>query len=214
MQKLLFSLILISFSNISFSQLQKRKVFFPVGSFQKENAVINGLSVGLWTEDRPPRNTISNGIRLEVPGYGFAAPMIGSSPISENDSAFKARMNDTLSEKINGINISATGTFCDCTVSGITIGSLGQILRKVNGFSCSTFINAAQEMNGIQASIFNNQCYIMSGIQLGMFNYNKKTRGIQIGIRNTSENTRGIQIGLLNKNECRTLPLINWNFKK
>jgi hypothetical protein len=38
-------------------------------------------------------------------------------------------------------------------------------------------------------------------------------RGVQIALFNSSMNFKGIQIGLWNKNQKRSLPFINWNFK-
>ncbi|MBO9684861.1 MAG: hypothetical protein J7502_19685 [Flavisolibacter sp.] len=175
---------------------QRKKFYFPAWTFHKKNAVILGVSGGLWPSMDSARRTTTIGLRAEVPGVGLLAAFVPSSPVSETDSAFQEFKKHVVSEKVYGLNVSLTGTACNCTVNGITVGTVAQLMGRVNGVSFSA-ISFAEVHNGIQ---------------LGIFNQTYKMNGFQIGFMNNSKKTRGIQIGLWNRNEKRSLPIINWNF--
>jgi len=177
---------------------QKRKVIFPIWTFQQMNTTICGVSVGLWNFSDTTRNTHTNGIRLSLIGEGIFAPFVPRSPLAENDSELVAMKKTSPTEIINGISISGTGSAGDYIINGISVGLIGHLTRQVNGISASA-INFAQIHNGIQIAVYN-ECY--------------KMHGIQIGFENHSKHTRGIQLGFWNVNERRKLPLINWNFRQ
>jgi hypothetical protein len=180
------------------------------------------------TVDNGPRFTNTNGIKFELIGIGILLPLIPRSPIAETDSAFLKLQQEPLSERINGLNLSTSGTFCHCLTNGLTAGVIGQINFHVNGISTSLFMNLNQKHNGLMAAMFN-EAYYMNGIQIGLSNYGSKTKGIQlalitnetnemkglqIGLFNKSKKFKGLQIGLWNVNQKRKLPLINWNFNR
>lgn len=140
-------------------------------------------------------------------------PLIPQSPIAQNDSAFAELMKAPVSERINGLNLSLSGTACDCVTNGVSAGFVGQITRKVNGISVSAIMNFAQVTNGVQAAFFINGSYKLRGLQLGAANHADYVKGFQVGLLNYSRKLKGIQLGLWNVNDKRKLPLINWNFK-
>jgi hypothetical protein len=187
-------LLLLSFH----AGAQKRKVIFPIWTFQQMNTTICGVSVGLWSFSDTTRNTHTNGIRLSLIGEGIIVPFVPRSPLAENDSQLLAMKKGIPTEAINGINISGTGSGGAYIINGISVGMVGHLTQQVNGISASA-INFAQIHNGIQVAIYN-ECY--------------KMHGIQIGFENHSKDTRGIQFGFWNVNERRKLPLINWNFRR
>ena len=207
-------------ATITFSQ--KRKTHFPVWVFQQKNVIIDGVSFGLWNFSSWQRNTTTNGIRLSLIGEGILAPFLSKNPVPENDSSYKnfkdtlkigTSSGDTLfSERINGINLSGTGSMGSYAVNGITAGLIGQINGKINGISVAAVLNFAPFHNGIQGALFLNYCIEMNGIQCAAMNDTYKMNGLQIGLFNKSKRTRGIQIGLWNVNEHRKFPLINWSF--
>jgi hypothetical protein len=176
---------------------QNRKTRFPIWTFHQKNITINGVSVGLGSLGSDVKKTNTNGVKLEVIGAGIIIPLIPKSPIAQDPESFSKIQNDTISEIINGINLSASGTACNCVTNGVSFGLIGQIQYKINGLS-ATMLNFSQIHNGIQIGIAN-ESYKMSGIQMGLFNRSKLTRGIQIG--------------LWNVNERRKFPIVNWNFK-
>lgn len=222
-----FALLLsITFSNTSFAQDGKRRNYFPAWTYHQKNINIHGISVGIGTVSNTLRNTYTNGIKIELIGAGIVIPLVPRSPVADSDSAFEKIAAQPLSEKINGLSLSATGTVCDCITNGMNTGLIGNINFQVNGITASVFMNFAQKHNGIQLAMFN-EAYYLNGFQAGVSNYGANTKGIQIGIGNFGRTTKGLQIGIFNKtkklrglqfglwnvNEKRKLPIINWQFK-
>lgn len=208
------TLILITLLNIAFTTTgQKRKNYFPLWTYHQRNINIHGVSLGIGSVRGEPRNTNTNGIKIELIGAGIAVPLIPESPIATNDSSFADEMAADVSERINGLSISASGTVCDCITNGITVGFLGQINLKVRGVSAAFFMNFTQSISGVHAAMIT-ESYQSNGIQIGAVNVGHRVNGLQIGVFNKSSTLKGIQIGLWNVNQKRKLPLINWNFKK
>ena len=187
--------------------------YLPIWTFHQDSINIHGISIGLWSVNGEPRHTNTNGIKLELIGVGILIPLIPRSPIVETDSAFIKLKQEPLSERINGLNLSASGSACHCLTNGVTAGFVGQIHYQVNGISASLFMNFTQKHNGIMTAMFN-YAYYMNGLQVGLGNNGFRTKGVQIGLFNKSEKFKGIQIGLWNVNHRRKLPIINWNFKR
>lgn len=221
---ILFLILTISL----YGQIDKRKNYLPIWTFHQNNINIHGTSIGLWTFNSEPRHTNTNGIKIELIGIGILIPLIPRSPIIETDSAFIKLTKEPLSERINGLNLSASGSACHCLTNGLTAGYIGQIHFQVNGLSTSLFMNFTQKHNGVMTALFND-AYYMNGLQIGFSNNGYKTKGLQIGVLgnnademkgvqiglfNKSKKLKGLQIGLWNVNQKRKLPLFNWNFKR
>ena len=202
---------------VSSSFAQKRKNVFPIWSYQARNLNISGISVGfgtLWENDEAPRNTNTNGIKLELIGTGILIPLKPDNAFPvDNDSALNSYQEQPRSERINGISLTGTGTVCNCVVNGASAALFWKMEYIVNGISASVMFNTSQIHNGVQAGLFN-LSYIGRGLQIGAINGSERFSGVQIGLVNGSKKTRGIQIGLWNINERRKFPIINWNFKK
>tara|TARA_B100001245_G_scaffold234881_1_gene221376 strand:+ start:9125 stop:9673 length:549 start_codon:yes stop_codon:yes gene_type:complete len=168
---------------------------------------------------------LTNGIRLEFLGSGWGIVMAGSSPSMEPDSSIENEILTAAAERVNGLSLSLTGTYCDCHVNGASIGTIAQDNQQVNGLSLNLLTNHvylqngiqigssgwAYQLNGIQVGLFTSSVHI-NGIQAGGFTHGTFNRGLQFGIVNISNHLKGIQIGLWNINSKRQLPLINWNF--
>ena len=207
---------------------QDRKNHFPAATFHQGNAQITGFSFGIASGFKETHtNVVTNGTRLELIGLGLLLPLIPRSPINENDNLVSVREFE-FTEKINGLNISGSGTVCgDCIVNGLTVGAIGQYLYASNGISISIVGTIIKKQNGLQLSMFNdvhqgaglqvgigNSAIDYKGIQIGLLSNDVlKSRGIQVGLFNKSKNLKGLQVGLWNVNQKRKLPLINWNFK-
>ncbi|MEG1230405.1 MAG: hypothetical protein RSD71_17075 [Flavobacterium sp.] len=196
----------------SYGQINQKKDYFPGWTFHKDSINIHGISIGLWSFNDEPRYTNTNGVKFELIGVGIALPLIPRSPIVETEEDFLKLNQKPLSERINGLSLSTSGTVCHCVTNGFTAGFIGQINFKVNGISTSLVMNLVQKQNGFMASMFND-AYSVNGLQIGLGNTGVKARGVQIGLINNSKNLKGIQIGLWNVNQKRKLPLINWNFR-
>ena len=121
---------------------------------------------------------------------------MSSNPIQDEDILFLT--STTVSEKINGISLSSTGTVCECTTNGINIGGIGNLNYKINGLNIAGLVNYTQIQNGMQLSLFGN--------------YAGSINGLQIGLVNNAKRLKVFQIGLWNKNDKRSFPFINWSF--
>lgn len=209
----ILAIIFILLTICSYGQIEKRKNYFPIWTFHKDSINIHGISVGLWTFNTGPKHTNTNGIKIELIGVGILIPLIPKSPIVTSDSAFIKLKQEHLSERINGLNLSTSGSACQCLTNGLTAGFMGQIHFQVNGISTSLFMNFTQKHNGVMTALFND-AYYMNGLQIGFSNNGYKTKGLQIGLFNKSKNLKGLQVGLWNVNQKRKLPLINWNFRR
>lgn len=207
----ILALIGITFDLVAQTEVRNPK--FLLGTFHQPNQNINGLSVGLWPSlDNDFRNVYTNGIKLEAIGFGLGVPLIPRSPVAVTEEQFQAVIAEPPSERINGLNLSGSGSVGDCITNGVSVGFIGQINREVSGVSASVMMNLSQKHSGLQVAMFN-ESYLMNGLQIGLGNYGRKTRGIQIGITNNSGDLRGLQFGLWNVNQKRKLPILNWNFK-
>lgn len=208
---LAFSLLYLI--QVQLSAQEKRKNYFPVWTFRQENVNIHGISVGFFS--RPEQvQTNTNGIKIELIGVGIiAAAFIPRSPVAQNDSEYTAYTADSISERINGLDLSVAGGFCDCKTNGIKVGGLFLSNRKTNGISVTTELNFAQVHNGAQISGLHNEAFFMHGIQVSvLLNKAHYARGLQLALFNKSEDLKGIQIGLWNTNSKRKLPILNWSF--
>lgn len=211
--RFILTFLFLAVTSSSFSQ--KRTNVFPIWTYHTRNINIYGVSVGLgtlWEDREGPRNTNTNGVKLELIGTGILIPLQPDNAFTvDNDSALKSYQVQPLSERINGISLTGTGTVCNCVVNGASAALFWKMEYKVNGISASIFFNTSQIHNGIQAGLFNSS-YITNGLQIGGVNGSNYFSGLQIGLVNGSKKTRGVQIGLWNINERRKLPIINWNF--
>lgn len=196
--KIIIILLLYLFTLSSYGQININKDYFPIWTYHQDSINIHGFSLGLLSLNTNPRYTNTNGIKFELIGIGFlAAPFMPQSPIVYSDSSLNELLKIPISENINGLNLSTTGSICNCYTNGISAGIILQYQTQVNGVSTSIF-NLIQIQNGIMVGIIN-ETYILNGLQIGLYNI--------------SENLFGIQIGLWNENQKRKLPFINWNFE-
>lgn len=209
MKKLLtisFVFCIFLFSYGQDSLILKKRI---IGTFHTENTMINSVSFGLYSGMNNNRNVITNGFRLEVPGIGLLSFMGNGFP---NATKPFDLTNYKYSEVINGLNLS-TGSWCDCSYSGLTIGLVGQYGKLGRGVSLAGGWNIIDKQNGLQLAVITNSSYYMHGVQISAFNYAHNGTGVQMGIFNKARNLKGIQLGLWNVNHKRKLPLFNWSFE-
>ena len=173
----------------------------PLKSFT-ENPVskMHGLSFGIWNS--PYSKQTINGLNIEFIGYGWVTPFLAM------DNSNYTKETD---QKVNGLSFG--GTLMNQFVNGIAISPTISTINKINGIQLSLFNFNLIQSNGIQLALTNygNQ---NNGITIGGFNWSHQSNGLQIGIINKSKSLKGFQFGLVNINQNRTLPLINWAFKK
>ncbi len=205
-------------------------ILTPIFGQVKNNINVQGVSIEFGPSFSEPKKVNTNGIKLEIIGDGILVAFLPRSPIDTNKVAFDSLKTTPFSERVNGMVISASGTFCDGKINGFCIGTVGHINRQVNGISIAGMMNFTQILNGVQFAAHINDIYQMNGVQigglilngaqemngvqLGVNNKANKARGMQIGLVNKSKHLRGIQIGLWNVNQERKMPILNWSFEK
>lgn len=234
MKKYTITLLVCLFSLQIFGQdslKNKQKLRLPIWLTHSQNTDIIGLSLGFFPNDfeKEYNATRTYGIRVEAFPLSFIYFLAPKSPISRSEKAYESSINGNVSQQIYGINLS-TGTFENIDAYGISVTGLMHYSRKNNGISIAGLTNTIERANGILFGFGGNEVYqgngIMlsgvwgngamrfNGIQISVENYIfEKGRGIQIGFFNSAKNFRGIQLGLWNKNDKRSLPFINWQFK-
>jgi len=209
----------------------KQKLRLPIWLTHSKNTDVVGLSLGFYPNDFDKKHYLTRtyGIRVEAFPLSFIYFLAPRSPISRSEEAYQASINGKVSQQIYGINLS-TGTFENIDACGVSVTGFMHYSRKNNGISIAGLTNTIERANGIVIGFGGNEVYQGNGIMLssvwgnGVMRFNgiqisaenyifEKGRGIQIGLFNSAKNFRGIQLGLWNKNDKRSLPLINWQFK-
>lgn len=181
---------------------------------------VNGLAVGLghYSFKNKVKMHIVNGLNVEINPF---SPLI----VLFQDVDYVS--NDTISVVLNGLHISTGGFSGGAVLNGMGI-SLYNIGIKSNGFTVNGLYSATKQLHGLHISGICNKAEAATGVLIaavnytgsskgffiGAFNRTGDLKGLQIGIVNISQKTKGIQIGLWNKNNKRSLPFINWNFKE
>ena len=151
-----------------------------------------------------PNETV-NGVNLSSGTIGFiningiSISGVAQSINKSNGISLAAVSNSSFQN--NGIQI-AMGDCAAVYSNGILISYLGSYTLEGNGLMAGCF-NEYVKFNGLQIGFLND-----------IENKSETFTGLQIGVYNSTKKLRGVQLGLMNVNEKRTLPLINWNFKK
>jgi hypothetical protein len=101
-------------------------------------------------------------------------------------------------------------------ICGLQVGILNFEPSIIHGIDINPFLSLEDsQVNGLTISGLANQHETVNGLTVAVIgNNDAHCRGVQVGLFNTCADLRGIQIGLWNKNQRRSLPLINWSFRK
>jgi hypothetical protein len=96
---------------------------------------------------------------------------------------------------------------------GISIGMIDE--GEINGLSVNVTFSHLYRMKGVEISGLANLHYSFKGLMASiLWNQSTVGRGVQIGLINRCKEGRVLQIGLVNRIGKRTLPFINFSFKK
>ncbi len=178
---------------------------------------INGLSIGLQpvntkNTDKGVDSLIIRGINISLGPYLMVIPYIVIGDINNIfqinrflDTNYFKNFNMNWETKIYGMNLSLVLTSGFENIYGI----------EIVGLNITGFYSVSGEIKGVSISGWGNEYYLLKGVSIAGFrNKGVIVRGLQIGLFNKVDDLRGIQIGLWNKNGKRSLPFINWQFKK
>lgn len=121
--------------------------------------------------------------------------------------------------KINGLNIEFPGArFTEYFIFGLRGDIYPERFATVNGLTIS-FNPIYQKVSGVGIFAFVPEIYEFHGLIIGPFNSVKEMHGVQLGLFNNVSDGRLVQIGVINTiasnpKGLRTLPIINFRFKK
>lgn len=205
---LLLLLTAVSFAQNDTSRLAKisrnRYAFALVPSAARN---IYGIAIGPVGSEaicNLSHTRYSHGLNLQIPGQGFLQVFY----IHKNEF-------DELSLTPESDSLAAYDTLPMRAVhNGLMLSPFGTFTPKVNGISLSLFMSLGQTVNGVSINALWNLYDKINGLTIGAVNTVGTVKGVQIGIVNKTANLHGAQFGLWNKNQKRSLPFINWNFKK
>lgn len=197
----------------------------PIWYAPARNTATYGVSLGpvhFWSEDAL---FAIHGVGIEL-GMGVLLPLATGYSLSELLPEEVVAMDTTPAlKRLNGINLSATGSVGVEQINGLSFNGLGTSVGRLRGFQASLILSMGREINGISAAFAVNDAYrvngaqialiennsaVHNGLQLSIFNQSKKMRGLQIGIYNQCTELHGLQIGIWNKVKGRGFLLFHW----
>lgn len=202
---------ILSFHNI-FSQNntiqsdRKRTDRFAIWLIPSAAENIYGFAIGPVGSEaicNRPYTKFSHGLNIQIIGMGIFQTFY------VNKINFKGREiidnMDSLIQDATPINLSVH--------NGFLLSLFGTATDKVNGVSVSSWMSMGKQINGISLNVIWNFYEQLNGLSAGLLNQEVEMNGLQLGVVNMSKKLRGLQIGIWNKNEKRSLPFLNWNFK-
>ncbi len=183
---------------------------------------INGLALGVYTENIKNNHNefrdslIINGLNVEVNPIAVLSLLysITKKPYSDDIEYYYENIQSETETSINGINLSVSAFIYEAKVNGLNVVFFKNVAHEVYGISFVGFTSFSYIMKGLSMATLCNINTKADGVQISIYNQATELNGVQIGIVNKSKKTRGLQLGLWNINEKRSLPFINWNFKK
>jgi hypothetical protein len=204
-------ILLVSFPLFSQNETvatdQKAKDRYVIWLIPSAASNIYGIAIGPVGSEaicNRPYTKYSHGLNLQIPGQGIFQTFYihkGMKNLlidSKDSTSFFAH--DTLPKRAqhNGILISPLGTFTP----------------QVNGISLSCWMSLGNCINGLSINLLWNLYNRINGVSIGFVNHSVGVRGLQIGLFNKTRELKGFQLGLWNMNKKRSLPILNWNFKR
>ena len=218
---LLFSAIFLLVAQQSFSQDSLRKHYTRNVAFTtpvSKNTTINGLAIGVMAEPLGQADVLDiNGLNVELGPlgltFGWAYTLFGTfyAPFNKRDIAggltfaidnphiFPQAPNGYATH-IRGISVSAGGLMDDTHFSGLSLNGILSGPDRVDGLEITGLMNMHYDFKGLMIA--------------GLRNKTTTGTGVQIALINTCKSGRVVQFGLINRIGKRTLPFMNFSFKK
>jgi hypothetical protein len=192
------------FLNQAIAQKTRNGFWFIPSKAQKVNGVCLTLLPSDFVQDSG--KVIINGVSISADILNVMAESIGAVHLVFDKEAHKyvfltyAEKEENKSDYvINGVNI-GTGLLGDVDINGVNIQALYILTGKIRGISINPIMTKVYDYKGLLIS--------------GLYNKTTKGKGVQIGLVNDCQSCRGAQIGLINKMGKRTIPFINFRFRK
>jgi len=182
----------------------------------KGNTEISGLALGVYATPANNKDTLKiNGLNIELdPGPIIFVPFVAFEKlINMPDKADRKRIeaeNSGKDEESFGPDIGG-----NVQVNGLNF-STGIIVTRtvVKGVAVNILCGIEKEMKGVEITGLVNEHNEGDGLIIAPVNILNKGRGLQLGLYNRCRKGPIVQIGLINKIGKRTLPIINFSFKR
>ena len=165
---------------------------------------INGLAIGAIASNikKTKKNEF---VPLKVNGLCIELfPFMGLGLIGLDESKADTIDLNKDSQKNNKQNV----------VNGVSLSFDKLGVGRVNGLQVSFAFTWIKEAHGVCISGIRNFAYKLNGVGIASMNKAIRAKGVQIGLYNKANDLRGFQFGLWNVNGRRSLPFINWQFRK
>ncbi len=205
---ILFSAIFSFSQNDSLKFDKKTKDRFVIWLIPSASKNIYGIAIGPVGSEaicNKPYTKYSHGLNVQIPGQGILQVFyILNSPFKQS---YK---NDIIENEVIVVDTSYNRVIHN----GLLLSLLGTFSDQVNGVSISGWMSLGKNINGVSANLLWNLYHEINGLSIGVFNSSLIMQGVQIGFINKTIKLKGVQIGFWNRNEKRSLPLVNWNFKE
>jgi hypothetical protein len=211
--------LLLFFVNSSHSQslptktITRNVIWFTPA---KSNTTINGLAMGLMVT---PNGLKINGLNFDIDPLALYLGMLAiygtiESPFnrSKGDSSNYPDWDEFSSRRVFPDSISGE----TASIKGVSL-SLGGLAWNANisGVALNGIIGFSSKMQGLEITGFVNLHYSFKGVMIaGLRNKVTTGTGLQVGLINTCKKGRVVQIGLVNRIGRRTLPFINFSFRR
>ena len=216
-----FTGIRINFADKNVTRINGLNVTFWFKPFKNENAVVNGISLGivpLAGSMRPLTiGLFGAGAANYLNGVSIGGLFFGSGGnINGLSISGLLTMADGRNSVISGIALSAIGVGAHKAINGLAVAGYGiGTDGDINGVASSlAYISAEKTFRGLAITAGYLKPKIFKGIAIAGYSNTNQMNGISIALYNRTKELHGVQLGLINRAEnnpkgFKALPFVN-----
>lgn len=219
-----FNGIRINFADENVKIINGLNITFWFRKFQNENAVVNGISIGVMpvAGSMQPINIGLIGVgtaKNNLNGFSFGGILVGSvGNINGLCVSGLITMADGANSVISGLVLSGIGIGAHEAINGLALGGLAVGTDGyINGVASSlTYISAKDNFKGLAVTAGYLNSKIFSGLAIAGYTNTTQMNGISFALFNRTKELHGVQLGLLNfaannPKSLKLIPLINFH---
>lgn len=214
-----FTGIRINFADNNVRKVNGLNVTFWFKMFKNQNAIVNGISLGVLpvAGTLQPINIgiIGLGTENHSNGLTIGGLLIGGDLNGLGLSGLML-MADGTKGKISGVALSGIAVGAESAINGLTIGGLVVGTDgNINGLAASiAYMRSKDVVRGVTITAGYLNVFTFKGMAIAGYSRSSQMYGLSVAVFNKTNELRGIQVGLLNiaKNNpkgLRVLPLVN-----
>lgn len=220
-----FNGIRINFADENVKIINGLNITFGFRKFKNENAVVNGISIGVMpvAGAMQPMNIGLIGVgtaKNNLNGFSIGGILVGSGGnINGLCLSGLATMADGDNSEISGLVISGIGIGVHKAINGLAFGGFAVGTDgNINGIASSlTYISAGNNFKGLAVTAGYLNSEIFSGAAIAGYTKTTQMNGLSFALFNRTKELHGVQLGLLNfaannPKWLKLIPLINFHF--